>query len=166
MSTTGSATKPAKWVESFKLRLTPELYERAWEQARREESSVSQITRHALRRFLERRKMRTPAWAKGEAPPFLEVAGKKMRHDVRRERLRVRGLVRVHSDRERARTKLSEEERARRASRPKNRRWHELATLDDKIDALTQKQAEATERRMEAEARLAAGTRRRRTVTG
>ena len=56
VSTTGSATKSAKWVESFKLRLSPELYEQAREQARREESSVSQITRYALRCYLEQTK--------------------------------------------------------------------------------------------------------------
>ena len=97
--------------------------------------------------------MRTPAWAKGEPRPLLEVEGEKLRQDVARERLNVRGLVGVHSDRDRAGTELSEEERARRASRPKTRRFRQLGKLDNEIDRLTLRLTEATRALGEAETR-------------
>jgi predicted transcriptional regulator len=56
MTTLSPGAKPAKWVESFRLSLSPDLHQRVKEQAEREESTVSQITRHALRRYLEEQK--------------------------------------------------------------------------------------------------------------
>jgi hypothetical protein len=54
-----------------------------------------------------------PSWAKDQERPLLEAAGEKLQDDVRRERLNVRGLIGVHSDRWRAAVELSEEQRAR-----------------------------------------------------
>ena len=48
----------------------------------------------------------------------------------------------------------AEEERAKRASRPRTRRWRGLAKSDDKLDALGLEQADALARLREAEERL------------
>jgi hypothetical protein len=57
-------------------------------------------------------------------------------------------------DPERARIELTEEERARRSSRPKSRRWRGLAKLDDKIDELTRRLENARQERQRAEERV------------
>ena len=74
---------------------------------------------------------------------------------VARERGRVRGLAGVPLDRDQARVELTEEERARRASRPRTRRWKQLDKLDQELDRLTQRQAHAGRKLQEAEQRLA-----------
>jgi hypothetical protein len=154
MSTTDSRTKSAKWVESFKLRLSPELYEQA-EQARREESQ--RVADHAARAApLSRRgeAMRAPNWAKGEDPKLLDILGEKMSTDVRQTRLNLRGVGHLPLDRDRARVELSEKERARRASRPKTRRFRQLEKRDSEIDRLSLRLTEATRALGDAEARL------------
>jgi hypothetical protein len=89
-----------------------------------------------------------------EAAESLKAEGPQVREEAARERLHVRGLIGTHVDPDRARVELTEEERVRRASRPKTRRWRELAKLDEEIDRLTQKQADAGRQLQEAEQRL------------
>jgi hypothetical protein len=69
--------------------------------------------------------------------------GKKLRDEVAAERLYSRGVGHLPLDPERARVELTEEQRAQRNSRPRTRRWRGLAKLDDKIDKLAHRQADA-----------------------
>jgi hypothetical protein len=80
MTTMSPGAKPAKWVESFRLRLSPDLHQQVKEQAEREEST---------------------------------------------------------------------------GARPKTRRWKQLDKLDEEIDNLTQRHADATRQLQETEQRLA-----------
>lgn len=60
----------------------------------------------------------------------------------------------VGSSLDQDRTLLSEEQRAHRSSRPRNRRWKQLERLGQHVDVLTQRQAEAGARLQEAEQAL------------
>lgn len=78
----------------------------------------------------------------GDQPDATEAAAWKLREDVARERL------------ERAEFEFTEEERARRATRPKSRRWRGLEKFDDKIDELTRRLDHARQERHRAQERV------------
>lgn len=99
--------------------------------------------------------MRAPAWARNGQPDFVETANEKMRSDVARDRLHLRGVGHLPLDPSAAARELQEGERALRSSRPRNRRWRALEKFEREIDRLTQRQAEASARVQEAEATLA-----------
>jgi len=94
----------------------------------------------------------SPAW--GDQPDVVEAAVQKLRADVARERLHTRGTGSFLLDQERAKVELTEEERARRSSRPKSRRWRGLGKFDDKIDELNRKLEDARQERQRAEERV------------
>jgi hypothetical protein len=73
------------------------------------------------------------------------------RPHVAATRLQIRGVGHLPLDRDRACFELTEEERARRASRPNTRRWRALDRLDAEVDRLQQKRADSMSRRQEAE---------------
>jgi hypothetical protein len=58
----------------------------------------------------------------------------KLRDEVAADRLHTRGTAHLPLDLGRAQFELTEEERARRNSRPRTPRWRGLGKLDDKID--------------------------------
>jgi hypothetical protein len=95
----------------------------------------------------------TAAWEKAES---LEQAGQeKLRADAAKTRLHLRGVGHLPLDHDQARVELTEEQRAHRASRPRNRRWRALEKLDVQIDRLNQRQTVAAAQLQEAEQRLA-----------
>ncbi len=94
----------------------------------------------------------SPAW--GDQPDLAEAAAQKLRQDVALERLHTRGTGSFLLDQERAKVELTEEERARRSSRPKSRRWRGLGKLDDKIDELNRRLENARQERQRAEERV------------
>jgi DNA repair exonuclease SbcCD ATPase subunit len=100
--------------------------------------------------------MRKPAWARNESPEPVEVYLSKLREDVSKSRLRWRGVERLPLDHQQAAVELTEEQRALRGSRPRNRRWRQLNEIDEEIDELQQKLADARTRLQEAEAALVA----------
>src|SRR4051812_11838058 len=91
------------------------------------------------------------ARARGEAPTIEEAGAERLRTEAMAERLKVRGAGHLPLDQGAARLELSEEQRARRASRPKTRRWRGLAKWDAEVDRLTQRLTEARERIAETE---------------
>ncbi len=99
--------------------------------------------------------MRAPAWARNEQPDFVETASEKMRSDVARDRLHLRGVGHLPLDPSAAAWELQEGDRALRSSRPRNRRWRALEKFEQEIDRLAQRQAEASARVQQAEATLA-----------
>jgi uncharacterized membrane protein YqiK len=76
-----------------------------------------------------------PAWLRDE-PDLIDAGGAKLRQEIARDRLHTRGTGSLPLDPERARTELEEEQRARRSSRPRGRRWKGLTKHDEKIDTL------------------------------
>ena len=98
--------------------------------------------------------MSTPAWARNEKPDPLEATSEKLRQEVAAGRLHLAGVGHLPLDPDTARRELSEEQRALRSTRPRNRRWRELDKLDRDVDRLTQRQADATARLREAEQAL------------
>jgi predicted transcriptional regulator len=53
---TSKETQRPRWSESFRVRVAPEVYAETKRLARERESTVSAVTRHALRRYLEEQK--------------------------------------------------------------------------------------------------------------
>jgi hypothetical protein len=94
------------------------------------------------------------AW--GDQPDVTEAAAQKAREGVARERLQTRVTGSLPLDRELAERELTEEQRARRASRPNSRRWRGLGKIDDKIDELNRKIEHARQERQRAEERVQA----------
>ena len=90
------------------------------------------------------------AW--GDRPDVTEA--EKLRAEVALDRLHTRATGSLPLDVERAKAELTEEERARRSSRPKSRRWRGLAKLDDKIDELSSRLENAPQERQRAEERV------------
>lgn len=92
----------------------------------------------------------------GEDPgAAAEEYHRRLTEEIARERLQSRGTAHVPANREQARIEISEEQRARYASRPRTRRWRALEKIDENIDKLHQRHAEAI-----------AGFRRRRRTSG
>ena len=98
-----------------------------------------------------------PTWVRGADPATAEMAGDnlRLRKDVARDRLRLRGVGHLATDQDSARRELTEEQRALRDSRPKTRRWKALSKLDLEVDRMKQRQDAASTRLQEAEAALA-----------
>jgi hypothetical protein len=91
---------------------------------------------------------REPGWARDDDSPSLvqvveRAAQEKLTEEIAAEKLHTRVTGALPIDRERARAELTEEQRALRSSRPKTRRWKTLAKIDDEIDDLGRRQAEA-----------------------
>ncbi|MBA2641520.1 MAG: hypothetical protein H0U82_01170 [Actinobacteria bacterium] len=98
---------------------------------------------------------RAPAWARDEQQPSVEETGQeRMQAEVAADRLHIRGVGHLPLDPAAARFELTEEERALRSSRPRNRRWKALDKHDAEIARLTQKRADAHARLHEAEEAL------------
>ncbi|MBA3733837.1 MAG: hypothetical protein H0W90_01370 [Actinobacteria bacterium] len=95
-----------------------------------------------------------PSWARGTKPSIEENAQEEMRQDVAAGRQHLRGVGHLPLDPESARFELTEEERANRGSRPLSRRWRTLNRLDEEVDRITQRHAEATGRLTAAEEAL------------
>jgi hypothetical protein len=87
--------------------------------------------------------------------PIEHAVQEKLRTDVTKTRHHLRGVGHLPLDPDQARTELTEEQRAQRASRPRNRRWRALERLDGEVDRLAQRQAAAVALLQEAEDRLA-----------
>ena len=87
-------------------------------------------------------------------PDVLQEAGQKLQREIAADPLHTRGVGHLPVDPERARLELTEEQRVRRSSRPKSRRWRGLAKLDDKIDALALRLEEASQEAQRAEERV------------
>jgi hypothetical protein len=96
----------------------------------------------------------TAGW--GDRPDVTEAAAEKLRQEVARDRLHTRVTGSLPLDVDRAKIELTEEERVRRWSRPKSRRWRGLGKLDDKIDELTRRLEVARQERNRAEERVQA----------
>ena len=97
-----------------------------------------------------------PPWARDEPPPIEEVTNDKMRREVSRNRLHLRGTGSLPVDPERARSELTEEQRARRSSRPKSRRFRGLDKIDDRINDLNCRLEDAWQEHRRAEERVRA----------
>jgi len=95
-----------------------------------------------------------PAWLRDEEPGLAEKAGERLREEAARARVQIGATGTLPVDQEAARQEITEEERARRDSRPNSRRWRALNKLDDGIDGLRQRQADAGARLTAAEERL------------
>ena len=83
-----------------------------------------------------------------------QAAGEKLRQEVAADRLHTRSTGSLPLDIDRARTELTEEQRAGRISRPTSRRWRGLTKLDDKIDQLTLRLDEAQRELQRADERV------------
>jgi hypothetical protein len=98
--------------------------------------------------------MSITSWSRDGEPSVAEAEAKRLRKEIAVERLHAGVVGRLPLDRDLAAVELTEEERARRNSRPRTRRWRGLGKFDDKIDSLTQRRTEAFARLSEAEALL------------
>ena len=87
-------------------------------------------------------------------PDVTEAASRQLREEVARDRLHTRATGSLPLDLERAKIELTEEQRARRSSRPKSRRWRGLAKHDDRIDELGRRLETARQERQRAEERV------------
>ena len=94
---------------------------------------------------------RAPAWGRGEEPGLAEKAGERLREEAARARVQIGATGPLLVNQEAARQEITEEERARRGSRPNSRRWRALNKLDDQIDGLRGRQADAVARLTAAE---------------
>ena len=95
-----------------------------------------------------------PAWARDEPPDPLDGPGARLYEEAAVARLQVRATRQLPVDQQAAAWESTEEERARRGSRPTSRRWRALNKLDERVDALTARQTEATQRLADTETRL------------
>ncbi len=96
-----------------------------------------------------------PYWAEESAEPdIIAKASQKMTTDIARERQHIRGIGHLPVDQKQAGWELSQEERARRSSHPRTRRWRALDKLDAEIDHLNAKHADAMARLQVAEQTL------------
>ena len=96
----------------------------------------------------------TAAW--GDQPDVVDAAVDKLRQEIRLDRLHTRATGSLPLDQERAQTELTEEQRARRSSRPNSRRWRGLGKIDDKIAALSRRLEEARQASARADERVPA----------
>jgi hypothetical protein len=101
---------------------------------------------------------RTPSWAlpARDGVRVEYTSQQRLDTEVAAERLHVRGVGHLPTNRDRAQAEQAEEGRVRRASRPKTRRFRQLEKLDAEIDRLTLRLDAATQALVEAEQRLAA----------
>jgi predicted transcriptional regulator len=53
MDTKHTSHRQPRWTESYRVRVGPETYEKVQELARRRETTISQLTRVALARYVE-----------------------------------------------------------------------------------------------------------------
>jgi hypothetical protein len=85
--------------------------------------------------------VKAPSWGKAEEPRLEEQHSKKLAEDAAKTRLHLRGVGHLPTDHEEARAELTLEERARKAARPKTRRWRDLLAFDKQLAELEQRRA-------------------------
>jgi excisionase family DNA binding protein len=119
-------------------------HERARRMDRHEEAALSRI----------------PQWARDDdgGPSLVEASQgtqERLQRDAALEKLHTRATGALPLDRDRAASELTDEQRVLRAARPRTRRWRALAKIDDEIDAIQHRHADALARVTEAELALA-----------